>query len=271
VSSIVGVQSYTWTQIYQEQKKQFQDHLDEVFGFIKDAGYDAWEGTPSSKLDAQKQKSLLDKHGLAAPSAYLPTMLHMPDWEKQVDSTVQRASYAQILGATVIVTNPSPTKELKTDEQLKRQAEALNVLGGKLASEGLKLLYHFHAPEMRAAAREVHHMMLGTDPGHMGLCLDVHWAYRGAENSQVALYDLVTLYARRIGELHLRQSKDGVWTEVFEDGDIDYRPLAELLKHLDFSGPLMLEQCVEEGTPRTMSGMERQKKGREYIKQIFGV
>ena len=175
------------------------------------------------------------------------------------------------IGTEVIVTNPNPINGDKTDDQLKTQAEALNVLGGQLASEGIQLAYHTHTPEMKNAAREFHHMMLGTDPGHMGLCLDAHWVFRGAGNSQVALYDIVKLYAFRIRELHLRQSKDGVWTEVLGDGDIDYRPLAALLKEMNFAGPLILEQCVEKGTPRTLSGADRQKQSRRYLKDIFGV
>ena len=271
MNATVGTQSYSWLQIYQEQSKNYREHLDEIFGMVRDAGIETWEGSVESEEDASAQKKLLDKHGLKMRSIYVGSQLHTPDWEKSVARILQQARWAKAIGTEVIVTNPNPINGDKTDDQLKTQAEALNVLGGQLASEEIQLAYHTHTPEMKNAAREFHHMMLGTDPGHMGLCLDAHWVFRGAGNSQVALYDIVKLYAFRIRELHLRQSKDGVWTEVLGDGDIDYRPLAALLKEMNFAGPLILEQCVEKGTPRTLSGADRQKQSRRYLKDIFGV
>jgi len=80
---------------------------------------------------------------------------------------------------------------------------------------GLTLSYHNHDIELRNAAREFHHMMVGTDPAYVTLCLDAHWIYRGAGNSAVALFDVLKLYGPRITELHLRQSKDNIWTETF--------------------------------------------------------
>ena len=83
------------------------------------------------------------------------------------------------------------------------------------------LAYHNHDAEMREGAREFHHMLTGTDPANVKLCLDAHWIYRGSGNSQVALFDIVEIYVDRIVELHLRQSHDGIWSEVFGEGDIN--------------------------------------------------
>ena len=105
---------------------------------------------------------------------------------------------------------------------MKIQAAALDRLGGLLREMGMVLAYHNHDAELRNAAREFHHMLLGTDPQNMAFCMDVHWVYRGSGNSQVAVFDVLRLYGSRIRELHLRQSINGVWTETFCDGDIDY-------------------------------------------------
>ena len=135
------------------------------------------------------------------------------------------------IGAEIIVTNPSPIRwggpENKTDAQLRTQARALDRLGAALRQRGLTLAYHNHDPELRQGARELHHMLVGTDPAHVTYCLDAHWVFRGAGDSQVALFDVVHLYADRITELHLRQSVDGVWSETFGPGDIDYERLVE--------------------------------------------
>jgi inosose dehydratase len=53
------------------------------------------------------------------------------------------------------------------------------------------------------AAREFHHMMAGTDPDKVSLCLDAHWIYRGSGNSSVALFDVLKLYGSRTREIHL--------------------------------------------------------------------
>ena len=120
------------------------------------------------------------------------------------------------------MTNPSPIRwggpQSKTDDQLKLQARLLSQLGARLSDLGLVLAYHNHDAELRHAAREFHHMMLGTDPSTVTLCLDAHWIYRGSGNSSVALFDVLKLYGPRISELHLRQSRDGVWTEDLCDG-----------------------------------------------------
>ena len=157
----------------------------------------------------------------------------------------------------------------KSDDQLKVQAAALNRLGRELMDLGLTLAYHNHDPELRAGAREFHHMMNGTDPTWVRFCLDSHWIYRGCENSQVALFDIVTLYASRICELHLRQSRSGIWSEVFGEGDIDYARLAQMLHALKIEPHCVLEQAVEKGTPKTLSVKEAFTKSTAYARRVF--
>jgi inosose dehydratase len=171
------------------------------------------------------------------------------------------------------VTNPSPLRwggpENKTDEQLKVQAAALDRLGARLQQMGMVLAYHNHDMELRLAAREFHHMMVGTDPAHVTLCLDAHWIYRGAGNSQVALFDVLKLYGPRITELHLRQSQNHIWTESFGPGDIDYPRLAAYLLAIGIKPLLVLEQAVEAGSPNTMNAVEAFQKSVQYTREVF--
>ena len=109
-----------------------------------------------------------------------------------------------------------------------------------------------------------------TDPAYVTLCLDAHWVYRGAGNSQVALFDVVKLYGSRITELHLRQSKDGVWAETMCDGDIDYPALAKRLLEIGVRPHIVLEQAVEKGTPKTMTPLEAFSKSSQYTRDVFG-
>ena len=172
-----------------------------------------------------------------------------------------------------MVTNPSPIKwggpENKTDDQIKFQAEKLDALGAGLRKLGLTLAYHNHDMELRNAAREFHHMLTATDPANVKFCLDAHWVFRGSGDSQVALFDAVTHYADRIVELHLRQSKGGVWTEAFEDGDIDYARLWKVLTAKKLAPLLVLEQAVEAKSAHTLDAVAAHKKSVAFARKLF--
>jgi inosose dehydratase len=112
-------------------------------------------------------------------------------------------------------------------------------------------------------------MMVGTDPDLVSLCLDVHWVYRGAGNSEVAVFDIANLYAERIVELHLRQSQNGIWTEAFGPGDIDYPRLAKLLEKRGVRPLVTLEQSIERSSPETMNGLEAHRKSVAYARKVF--
>jgi inosose dehydratase len=111
--------------------------------------------------------------------------------------------------------------------------------------------------------------MVGTNPAYVTLCLDAHWVYRGSGNSSVALFDVLKLYGSRITELHLRQSKDNIWTETFSEGDIDYPRLVKYLLEIDIHPHVVLEQAAEKGTPQTMKTKEAFRKSSRYTRRVF--
>ena len=77
-------------------------------------------------------------------------------------------------------------------------------------------------------------------------------------------------YGTRIVELHLRQSKDGVWTETFGTaGDIDYPRLAVWLRRHRIQPLLTLEQAVEEKSPRTTDAVAAHREGLRNVRAIF--
>jgi inosose dehydratase len=77
------------------------------------------------------------------------------------------------------------------------------------------------------------------------------------------------MYADRIVELHLRQSHNGIWSEVFEKGDIDYSRLAKMLGEKGIIPHIVLEQAIETGTPHTMNTVEAMSKSLKNVKEIF--
>jgi inosose dehydratase len=270
----VACNQYSWSVFYAREKKDFNTSLDAGFADVAASGIDGFEPGVGGLEQIEPMLPLLKKHTLQMRSLYVNSTLHdAAQADKSIEDVLAAAAKAKTFGTRIIVTNPSPIQwsgpQNKTDEQLTTQAQALDKLGAKLKQMGLTLAYHNHDMELRNAAREFHHMMVGTNPKNVTLCLDAHWVYRGSGNSQVALFDVVKLYGSRVTELHLRQSQNGVWTEAFGPGDIDYPRLAASLHKLGVKPLLVLEQAIENGSPSTMKPVEAFQKSTAYVRQVF--
>lgn len=265
---------YPWTVFYARDNRNFNQELDKGLSEVAASRFDGYEPLANNPQELDRLGPLLKKHGLEIQSLYVNSVLHERDKaEASIESVLAIARKAKGLGTKIIVTNPSPIRwggpENKDDAQLRVQAAAIEKLGRELKAMGLTLAYHNHDIELRNAAREFHHMMAGTDPAYVTLCLDAHWIYRGAGNSAVALFDVLKLYGSRVSELHLRQSKDNIWTEAMCDGDIDYPALAQYLLKINVRPHLVMEQAVETGSPKTMSTIEAFQKSSQYTRRVF--
>lgn len=266
---------YPWIVFYQRENRDFNALLDEGLGEVAASDIAGFEPIINAPQDIDRLAPLLKKHGLEMRSLYANSTLHEENTaDKSIEQVLAIAEKAkEAVSTKIIVTNPSPIRwagpENKNDQQLKVQAASMEKLGKRLKSMGLTLAYHNHDIELKNAAREFHHMMIGTDPAYVTLCLDAHWIYRGAGNSSVALFDILKLYGRRIIELHLRQSKDNIWTETFGEGDIDYAALAKYLLDIKVKPHLVLEQAVEQGTPKTMAPVDAFCQSCHYARNIF--
>jgi inosose dehydratase len=266
---------YPWLTFYRRQGRDFLGDLNASISAIATTGVDGYEPLAESPAELDRLATLLRQHRLQMRSLYVNSVLHEPsEAEQSIASVVKIAQRAkQLLDTRIIVTNPSPISwgdgPGKSDDQLRLQAKLLNQLGQQLSAMGLVLAYHNHDAELRHAAREFHHMMIGTDPASVTLCLDAHWIFRGSGNSSVALFDVLRLYGSRVTELHLRQSRDGVWTETFCDGDIDYRAVAAYLVDSGVKPHLVLEQAVEQGTPNTMDAVAGHRRSCQYAQEVL--
>lgn len=272
--NVVACQQYTWQTYFNREGIKWLEDPDTSLNAFSQSGLNGYEPSFDSPSAVNQLQHYLRKHDIWCKSMYVNSVLHeKAEVEKNIKHIVAIAKEAFKIGIRILVTNPTPIRwggpENKSDQQLQTQANALNELGKMLKHEGIMLAYHNHDAEMREGAREFHHMLTGTDSEYVKLCLDAHWIYRGAGNSQVALFDIVELYADRIIELHLRQSKAGIWSEVFGEGDIDYSRLAALLKERSIKPHLVLEQAIENGTPHTMNTVEAMKKSLENVKKRF--
>ena len=270
----IACNQYSGHVFYQRENKNFKGDLDAGLSDYAASGLNGIEPTFDTVDDIEKLHPLLNKHDLEMRSFYANSELHdAAKADQSVAKILTLAAQAKKLGTRLVVTNPSPIAwggtQNKTDEQLVVQRNALNQLGAKLSAMGMMLSYHNHDMEMREAAREFHHMMVGTDPRLVTLCLDSHWIYRGAGNSSVALFDIVKLHGDRVTELHIRQSKNHVWSETFGPGDIDYERLTRALVKLNRRPHLVLEQAVESGTPHTLNTVQALTRSTAYARRMF--
>lgn len=267
---VVAAQLYVWTQHYGKQKQRMEDQLDEVLAATKRAGYDAvqgWLSFFSTSESADKVAAQLKKHGLTMPAAYAGGVMHTREaGQAAIKQIVHQAKIGSAHGLKIVVHNPQPLPREKTVEELAILTENLNSLGEELGKLGVKLAIHSHDPEMRNGAREWYHMLRHTDPHKVGFCLDLHWVLRGKQDP----YRLLEDAGKRVIDLHLRNSTDGVWSEDFGDGDIDHARVRKILAKSGYQGHYTVELAYEGKTKITRSLEENLRRSREYVRRALG-
>ncbi len=265
----ISTQLYVWSQMPDSASKGLAGELSEV----KIAGFDAFETNLSIVSDIEKARevrSLLENYNLQISSFYSGGSFHIDELaQASISEILNSASFASDLGVRSITLNPNPKSGggEKTDDELSIQANNLNKLGKMLyESYGMSLFIHNHTPEIVSNAREFRSYCDLTDPANVNVCIDVHWVYRGG----VDPFLLTQEYGNRIKAMHIRNSKDGIWTEDFSDGDIGYRAYRNLLEEINYNGWITLELAYESSTKVTRSLVENARLSREYIRKIFG-
>jgi inosose dehydratase len=268
----LSVEVYIWTQHLASEKKTLAEGVDEVLASFHGAGYRRVELNQDFFKPELRERTLtlLAKYNLAPETIYAGTTMHeAAAAEKSVKELVELARLLKPHGTRIIVTNPSPKPNhaTKTDEELDTQAKYVDQLGAELHQQGMKLALHHHTPELVEQAREWRHLLQHTNPRRVYCCVDVHWAYRGGQEVMTFIRET----GDRLVELHLRNSKQGVWMEDFGPGDIDYQKVADYLRGIGFKGYLVVELAYEKDTQITRSLDEDLRLSRIYTDKIFGL
>lgn len=266
----IGTNVYGWKQIALREEREYD--RPRAMADAAAAGVTGWEDLFRSPDAVAQVVADAKAAGLEMRSAYVCGSFHTAERAKMsTDTALEIVGTLIPCGVTKFISNPDPLPggALKSDDALRLQRDAFELLGHRVKEMGAELLYHAHEPEMLGSAREYHHMLAATDPEAVGLCLDVHWVWRGAGNSMVALEDIIRLYAGRVSELHLRQSHDGIWAESVEDGDLDLVRVAELLFERDVKALVVLEHAYEKDTPVTRETIEAHAASRSYAAAKF--
>lgn len=271
----ISANGYNWSTFYSRSGKVWGEDWDACLAEFSQTGIPGFEPSIPNPDQLKTLIPYLEKYYLQLPSIYVGTELHEEHAAKEsINTILSIAEIASTLGTKIIVTNPNPiqwgTDRLKNDDQLYCQSSHLDQLGEAIRKMGMKLAYHTHDVELKAGAREFHHVLQNTAPENLHFCMDVHWIYRGSENSQWAVFDTLKMYGDRIVSLHLRQSKGGVWTEAFDaKGDIDYTRFAAEIKKLGINPHLVIEQCLEKKSPNTMDVVTAHRINLKEVEGLF--
>jgi inosose dehydratase len=271
----IASNSYNWTTFFRRDGEVWGKNMASDMKLYAQTGLKAYEPAIENAAVLEQLIPEMKKNGISMPSMYANSVLHEPEEvETSIRNILEIVEVAAPFGCKILVTNPSPISWTnpvnKTDSQLKIQAEAMNSLGKLLKQKGITLAYHTHDMELRAGAREIHHVLQNTDPKNVAFCFDTHWVYRGSENSELAVFDILKMYGDRIVELHLRQSTNGIWDETFSaSGDINYTAFAKQLKTKSIRPHLVIEQCLESKTPGKMDVVTAHQKDLVVVKNLF--
>jgi inosose dehydratase len=220
-------------------------------------------GQPEANAKFAEQ---LKAKGLQPVSLYTGARVHEAGKAAEtVANVLKAAKVCQQAGFRVISCNADPIGREKTDEELKTQAAALADLGEGLNALGMKLGIHQHLPEMANHAREFHYVFDRTKPSVVGWCYDVHWVWKGGVDPM----DGLKQYGERVVTWHIRQSRNGIWWEDLDTGDVDYSAVAKYAKEHSLPRRFSVELAIEGGTKITRSVVENHRRSREFVRRVF--
>jgi inosose dehydratase len=269
----ISTNSYPYAQLATSAGASPEEFWPRATEMVHESGLQGWEPAVQTPAHLKEHHALASKAGLAMTSVYISkTPLHKAETSEECVARIEACALAgRDLGVKIMAVNPDPIQwggsEAKNDAQLRHQATALAQAGRAAAKYGVRLAYHWHTPEFAHGAREAHHMLRATRAEELSICFDVHWAYRGCGNSNVAMLDLLDAYRDRIISLHIRQSQNHIWSETFGEGDVDYPEVARRLEGRKIL--LVLEQCGEAGTPKTLDPIEAARRSGDSARRLF--
>ncbi len=267
---LVGI--YVFTQQFAAHKQTLEQGMREAFPAIRRTGFRGVElmsqfFTPENR---ETTLALLKENGLESWNAYCGGAIYdAAKADPEIATVLAFAGEAKKAGARVIDINPNPkpNQELKTEAELALQARSLDRIGAELRKSGMKLMTHHHLPELKEKGREWRYNLKHTRPELLNICVDTDWALRGGEDPVGMMREA----GRRLLSLHVRTSHQGVWSEAFDDGEPDHRPIAAYLKQVRYNGYISVELAYEKATKMTRSFEENVRRSREYAEEIFGV
>jgi sugar phosphate isomerase/epimerase len=148
-----------------------------------------------SARDPAAARAMLDRAGLACPSARVATPALYRGWDRSLDA-------ANTLGARYITLANIPYEERPHLRDWQEIADVLNKAGEAARRRGLSLCYHNTSFELEPLEGKIPFDLLlaSTDPAVVKLQMDVYWMTHGGRNPATEIRRL----GSRVGTLHLK-------------------------------------------------------------------
>jgi len=244
--------------------------------------------------DPQALRSALDSFGLDLPGAFVPVALALEEQhDKGVENALRIARLMVEAGykdAFIILADDNGSVPERTQNagritpEMALNADQWEVYGrgaNKVAAAvkekyGLRTVFHHHCAGYVETPEELDALMQHTDPGLLGICLDMgHYAFGGGNPM-----DVLEKYPERTWHIHFKdydgevgsksRSKGWNYFESVEhgvfcklgEGRVDFGAIIQKLDELDYKGWIVVEQDV---LPGMGSPYECAKHNLEYI------
>jgi len=263
---LLGCDTYVFSQ-YMNVK----ENLSAVMADISSAGFLGvelfaviFEGDEARKW----LESLLKKHKLELISAFYSARI----WEKDQQETIlakarRLAEDVAALGGNYLVLSYPPKGAPKSEDEYSVQGETLSEIGHICRKQGLSATIHLYAHHVREDELEVRKICESVPAELLGLGPDLDWISRGGVQPE----DFLRRHRDRINYMHLRDNKNGRWTEALGEGDVDYASLARTLREIDFNGWIVVELAHEKDFKKTRSLSESLRLSREHLLKTLGI
>ena len=153
-----------------------------------------------AKREPAATRAMLDRAGLACPSARVATPALYRGWDRFLDA-------ANTLGAHWITLANVPYEERLSLQDWHELADVLNKAGAAARSRGLTLCYHNHSFELEEmqSAIPLDLLLASTEPALLRLQMDVYWMTRGGRDPAAEIRRL----GSRVATLHLKDMEAG--------------------------------------------------------------
>lgn len=257
----------------------------------KMAGFTGIELGNKFPRDANVLGPILKEHNIELVSGWYSARLIERSVVQEIEAMQDHLALLKALGSTVMVfaevsgcihgdqTKPLSQRPRMTAKQWQEYASRITAVADYLAGKGVKLAYHHHMGTVIETAEEVDKLMQLTGD-NVGLLLDTgHITFAGGDALAMA-----QKHAKRIVHVHCKDIRkdvlsdnlnrdsaflnavlEGVYT-VPGDGSIDYKPIFDVLKTVNYEGWIVLEA---EQDPAIAHPLTYATKGYQYLESTL--
>lgn len=169
--------------------------------------------------------------------------------EPSVRELLEFLPFFQTTGADRLIVGPGERAAGgPTPEHLDLIAKALNLLGRHTREVGVAACFHQHVGGQVETPAEFEMVLGSTNPDSVLVCLDTgHLAKAGIDPLAAA-----EKCATRIGQVHLKDIRDGTFVQLGE-GTLDNRPILERLWRAGYRGWVIPEIPTKDPKPAALA------------------